>query len=273
MNSHHLTDPADWRAAVTRAVDIVAGPERPQDQATWVDLGEGRQTGEDNWFTLRHHSYSLSPSARLCFGPAEGLKGDNDPAASVYSVSGFYEDPNGWHFQASRSVPPTHRQIFYRREPRGAIHHSLREIAAVIEEAPLADALARGVLQPIPDVDGQAVAEGLTADQARAYQSCLAPGVRLIWGPPGSGKSRVLAKALATLIDQGKRALLVSTANVAVDNALIKLVSEKRYDDGCVVRAGQAQLPELRENRTVLLPELAKDQTRVAAGARPGAGP
>ncbi|MFH9864080.1 AAA domain-containing protein [Streptomyces sp. NPDC017202] len=41
-----------------------------------------------------------------------------------------------------------------------------------------------------------------------------------MWGPPGTGKTTVLKRAIGDLTARGDRVLLVSATNVAVDNAL-----------------------------------------------------
>ena len=56
--------------------------------------------------------------------------------------------------------------------------------------------------------------------QENAYRACLGKGLFLVWGPPGTGKTRVLRSAIGDLLATGKRVLLVSGTNIAVDNAL-----------------------------------------------------
>ena len=62
---------------------------------------------------------------------------------------------------------------------------------------------------------------GFTPAQQEAYEACLGSGVRLVWGPPGTGKTRVLAEAIDALAAAGRRVLLASATNIAVDNALL----------------------------------------------------
>ncbi len=52
-----------------------------------------------------------------------------------------------------------------------------------------------------------------------------APDVALVQGPPGTGKTTVIGEAIYQLARQGKRVLLASQANLAVDNALEKLAA------------------------------------------------
>ena len=64
----------------------------------------------------------------------------------------------------------------------------------------------------------------INQDQQQAVKKMLeAPDVALVQGPPGTGKTTVIAEAIYQLTRQGKRVLLASQANLAVDNALEKI--------------------------------------------------
>ncbi|OUP72999.1 hypothetical protein B5F09_12090 [Erysipelatoclostridium sp. An173] len=51
-----------------------------------------------------------------------------------------------------------------------------------------------------------------------------APDVCLLQGPPGTGKTTVIAEAIFQFVSQNKRVLVASQANLAVDNALERLI-------------------------------------------------
>jgi hypothetical protein len=87
----------------------------------------------------------------------------------------------------------------------------------------------------------------------------LYPGcVRLVWGPPGTGKTRVLSEAIGDLAAAGKRVLLASTTNIAVDNALAGVVRHGRHQSGDLVRVGPPQLREIADNPAVSLSRLVR---------------
>jgi superfamily I DNA and/or RNA helicase len=66
--------------------------------------------------------------------------------------------------------------------------------------------------------------DNINDDQKRAVQVMLdAPDIALMQGPPGTGKTTVIAEAIYQLAKQGKKVLLASQANLAVDNALERL--------------------------------------------------
>ncbi len=157
-----------------------------------------------------------------------------------------------------------------RQEPAFLITR-LREGLAELKDAGLANLLARG------EVGGVAAAADPPPGwqqtvQGDAYRACLGTGLWLVWGPPGTGKTRVLRAAVSDLLAAGKRVLLVSGTNVAVDNALVGVVRERRHQPGDIVRVGPPQLPEIINDRDICLPLMVRarlaeveEQRRAAA--------
>lgn len=69
----------------------------------------------------------------------------------------------------------------------------------------------------------------LNDNQKQAVQKIVsAPDVCLIQGPPGTGKTTVIAEAIYQFVIQHKRVLVASQANLAVDNALERLIQNPR---------------------------------------------
>jgi ABC-type lipoprotein export system ATPase subunit len=60
----------------------------------------------------------------------------------------------------------------------------------------------------------------------------------LVVGPPGSGKTELIAKAADELASAGERVLVTSHTNIAVDNIIEKLADQDRHQ---VVRAGRPE--------------------------------
>ena len=82
----------------------------------------------------------------------------------------------------------------------------------------------------------------LNPSQRRAVELCSSASVGFVWGPPGTGKTETLAYVIAELRAQGRRVLVTSTTNAAVDQALSKLVQggalAEEIARGAVVRIG-----------------------------------
>lgn len=85
----------------------------------------------------------------------------------------------------------------------------------------------------------------LNESQRAAVQLCSDSALGFIWGPPGTGKTRTLAHLVRELLAQGKRVLLVSTTNAAIDQALAQIATEadarQRIDRGEIVRLGRTE--------------------------------
>jgi hypothetical protein len=81
--------------------------------------------------------------------------------------------------------------------------------------------------QPLADEDigpEEWLRGDMNADQKAAVRMMLnTREISLIQGPPGSGKTTMIAEAIYQLTRRGKRVLLASQANLAVDNALERL--------------------------------------------------
>lgn len=78
--------------------------------------------------------------------------------------------------------------------------------------------------------------------QNRAINSSYRNPLSIIWGPPGTGKTTTIAKAIEAHLNAGRKVLLVSHANNAVDQALLdiakQMINTSFYNDGELVRLG-----------------------------------
>ena len=81
--------------------------------------------------------------------------------------------------------------------------------------------------------------EDINRKQKDAVEKILSvPDVCLIQGPPGTGKTTVIAEAIYQLVNRNKRVLVASQANLAVDNALERLISNPKIR---AIRLGSAK--------------------------------
>ncbi|MGB6059555.1 MAG: AAA domain-containing protein, partial [Microthrixaceae bacterium] len=96
-------------------------------------------------------------------------------------------------------------------------------------------------------------------EQQRAARQAIEPGIRFTWGPPGTGKTRVLGMAVSQAAMEDRRVLVLAHANVAVDVALERIAEELGADHplvagGKVIRVGIPQAAGIAA-RHDLLPE------------------
>jgi hypothetical protein len=143
---------------------------------------------------------------------------------------------------------------------------ALRDELAALTDAGLANLLARGEVGGRPAV--VIPPPGLLPAQQDAYRACLGGGLWLVWGPPGTGKTRLLRAAVSDLLASGKRVLLVSGTNIAVDNALLGVVRERRHRPGEIVRVGPPQLREIADDPQVCLPLMVRARLAEVEGRR-----
>lgn len=102
--------------------------------------------------------------------------------------------------------------------------------------------------------------------QKQAIEASFFSQLSIIWGPPGTGKTKTVAKAIEAHLNAGRRVLLVSHANNAVDEALEKIAEQLKptafYIEGKLVRLGKPQEEHLkrleRDYELVLLDKIAE---------------
>jgi superfamily I DNA and/or RNA helicase len=101
----------------------------------------------------------------------------------------------------------------------------------------------------------------LNTSQSEAFSKCVGASkssnrFHMIWGPPGTGKTKTIAKIIEQVAKSGKRILLTSHTNVAIDNALEKVLSDFPELENKLLRIGNPEkiqkgirklLPEVRE--------------------------
>jgi hypothetical protein len=84
----------------------------------------------------------------------------------------------------------------------------------------------------------------LDASQRAAVQLCSDSTLSFVWGPPGTGKTVTLASVIEELLAQGKRILLVSTTNAAIDQVLARLATRPWFapsvEAGTTLRLGRS---------------------------------
>jgi hypothetical protein len=101
--------------------------------------------------------------------------------------------------------------------------------------------------------------------QRQAIEASFSSQLSIVWGPPGTGKTETIAKVIGAHLNAGRRVLLVSHANNAVDEALEDVAEQLKdtpfYQEGKLVRLGKPQEEHLkkleRDYELVLLDRIA----------------
>jgi hypothetical protein len=239
---------------------VLAGPVKGGDGG-WRSLGQASRLPGDGpgWWTLdlRAGDRPLSADSfdQLCLADKDGPdNGTSFPVERVQVADGLVK------IKVDGALPDGCDRVWTIRLTPRHLWQKLRDGIAGLDGAPLADRLAAGRLDPLPPGTND-YPPGFLPSQRTAYRACTEPGLHAVWGPPGTGKTRVLARAIEDLVRRGQRVLLVSTANIAVDNALKEVVKNIPTDQGQVIRVGPPHLPELAADDNVQLQRLAARTT------------
>lgn len=248
----------DWREEVCTALKFwiaveQRGRSRTERQAC---IGRARPANEPGSYVvdLRGTSFDTDQVDSL------RLSGEHGPnAGPSYPVKEAVQDGPVVRVRVAEFVSLVDAYLWQNKQPAGYLLEKLHEGIAGLADAGLAHDLAAGRLarapQPVRPI------AGFSVKQREACESCLASGgVRLVWGPPGTGKTMVLAEAIGTLLATGRRVLLVSATNIAVDNALLKVIAQRRHKPGQLLRVGLPHHPDVLKQHDVCLPDLVRDR-------------
>ena len=115
----------------------------------------------------------------------------------------------------------------------------------------------------------------LDDSQRKAYQTALREALTFIWGPPGCGKTMTLSAIVRSAFDGGKRTLICSNTNKAVDQVLYKICKDLTHEHpamegGKVVRLGQIADDKLasRYRKYVAIDEIVERRSAELAGKK-----
>ncbi|WP_249357990.1 DEAD/DEAH box helicase [Nocardia cyriacigeorgica] len=116
---------------------------------------------------------------------------------------------------------------------------------------------------------GTVTPEGLNEGQGQALAAMTTPGGWLVWGPPGTGKTTVIVRAVARALEAGRSVLIASHTHVAVDN-VVKDVAELVDAPGTIIRVGaRAKVdPQVRDHDWLMLDKAAATITNRDARLR-----
>ncbi|MGW0483150.1 AAA domain-containing protein [Nonomuraea sp. NPDC003214] len=252
-----------WREEIITALgEWIAVEGGAGGKARWRRLGRAIRTGEGS-YVVDVRGAELSPDRLEGLRLAGAEQGSIDEGFAVMDVS---QSEATLTVRVAEFADPADPHLWSLQQPPTFLVEALKDGIASLGSAPLGDLLA--LKKPGGQWSRVRPPAGLFPQQEEAYQACLGTGVWLVWGPPGTGKTLVLTKAIGDLITAGKRVLLVSATNIAVDNALLSVLKEHRHPTGAIVRVGPPQLREITENADVSLPLLVRARLKVTDAKR-----
>lgn len=93
--------------------------------------------------------------------------------------------------------------------------------------------------------------------QRKGIEKAYTHSLSVIWGPPGTGKTKTIAHLVEAHLRAGRRVLLLSHANAAVDQALSSVAKQLEqtsfYQEGRLVRLGVCRDESLEEEYPLVI--------------------
>lgn len=233
-------------------------------QPRWQRIGRAARTGDAGEYVVDLRGSDIGPDQldSLRLGGPE----NNGVETNGFAVSGTVQNGSLLTLRVAEFADVADPYLWMLKQPPTFLIEALRDGISGLGEHPLAAALAAGRIGGVPA--HKADPPGFHPAQGDAYRACLGEGVYLVWGPPGTGKTTVLKRAIGDLIARGDRVLLVSATNIAVDNALLGVVRAKQHNPGDIVRVGPPHLREVAEDASVSLPLMVKARLADTAARR-----
>ena len=130
-------------------------------------------------------------------------------------------------FQSQVALPPARadlRLVVYPWFLYQRLGEALAALAGVEVDSLRRAFMAFGCLPPEYHVQRLALRhDGLNRSQGMALGNCMKSSCAFVWGPPGTGKTTLLARLLLELLEHRQRILVTSNTNAAVDQVLLAL--------------------------------------------------
>lgn len=234
----------DELASITAAVSEEIAAARGAVKSAWLDIdGIEHLTDASGNFV-----YRLILSSPAHFGADQTVTFQTrNPKDTVQAVI-VRSDDEGLVVECQKPLPTDSKLLSVSFDPT-FILRVLENF--VLEMAPKGSRIA-GLLAtktiPDPGPTRPRAYPGLNAEQAQAVEEMASTPLHFLWGPPGTGKTTTLGTALTRWLRQGKRVLVVSTSNAAVDVALRALMKNLRPEEKkSVLRLGATLDPVVRE--------------------------
>lgn len=192
------------------------------------------------WIGLASRAVENDQLEAAYMAPAEGAQQHKFQLIETIQIG------NVLKVRVAKHAPATGLFLWVPGRPPGLLEKSLLEGLTSIDQFTLVSRFAAGRADAITADGVGGSRPGLNAGQQRAWTACCSPGLHLVWGPPGTGKTKVIAQSLQDLIAKGKSVLLVSMTNIAVDNALAKAAAIGPAP-GVMIRAGTPHLTDIAQ--------------------------
>ncbi len=94
--------------------------------------------------------------------------------------------------------------------------------------------------------------------QLKAVNGCRRQRISIIWSPPGTGKTKTIARVISNSVKAGKTVLFLSQSNTAVDEGVLEVCdifkNHGYYSSGKIIRFGNCQEELIERKYAKVLP-------------------
>ncbi|MBI3929024.1 MAG: DNA2/NAM7 family helicase [Armatimonadetes bacterium] len=215
--------------AFQRGLELEMQAVREQVQETLIRLGPGRKLDDTFIFPCEQGVDRLFPGQSGTLVAATGLR-----------IPVTVEEVGEGQLTLSSEVPMDSTNDFGLEVVPWFLYQKMQQELSRLLEAdhPYQPQMALRVFGKLPAESLEylpATEPTLNEAQARAVEHGLGHQLSFLWGPPGTGKTTTLARLLSRMLQNGRRVLLVSNTNTAIDQVLERM---KAAGEGGLLRLG-----------------------------------
>ncbi|HEU5115466.1 MAG TPA: AAA domain-containing protein, partial [Isosphaeraceae bacterium] len=240
-----------------------------EERSAWLDIDAIEHLADQPG----HFVYRLVLSSPIQIAPDQAVTFQTQRPQDKIPAVVIKADDEGLVVECQKALPTDARLLSMSFDP-AFILRALGEFIEDVSERP--GPIARQVysknLPSRPQVTSSPI-DDLNDDQSEAVAEMREVPLYLLWGPPGTGKTTTMGTAIAGWMRDGKKVLVVSTSNAAVDVAMRSVLKRVHLKERKhLLRLGTSLDPEvgtltlegkLAERDRDLAERLTKTQRRI----------
>jgi hypothetical protein len=246
---------AGWFAEAVRA-EIAELEKKGGEQRYELHAGQ-RVTPEKSPYTI--YRFTLADGTLV----PEDASGTLDVGGVQFKATVVAQDSNRVDVQleVAEALGPHVARALLRVDDLGLLRKLADALDAVVASTETVSTLATSIFHPKSNGAYKAplpaipALNRITGEQRDVLEQACASEITFVWGPPGTGKTYVIAHLIAALVERGERVLMTSHTHAAVDQSIYETVkpgegplADSNFErEGKIVRIGRVTNPKVPE--------------------------